>query len=194
MNLNEYTSFIYKTYQQAGLIFIPLAILSIISLSICIEKIFCFLFYLFKAPNKGNDKIPADLFDTTKYNNYHKSFITQSLNNSQLYLQHTLIEIENLNKGLWFIQLTIQLAPILGVLGTIIGVMQSIEGLDLSQANNISLVSKGFSKALITSIYGLSLASLSQFFYSLINSHIDKIQGSFRIIYQKILTQESNAK
>jgi biopolymer transport protein ExbB len=181
-----------KLYADGGIVVIPLGILSIIGLSIFFQKTFCFARRLFKKRSSVPNEIP---YQFSSYKPYYQSFLCKaalSRTPSKSFIKETQDELNKLEKGLWFIELIIQLAPILGILGTIIGVMQSIQGVDLSQELGMKLVSKGFSKALITSIFGLSLACTFQLVYSTIRSNLQNIQNQFSNIYYELVEWESN--
>ncbi|MCJ8346555.1 hypothetical protein MJH12_13515, partial [bacterium] len=114
-------------YQEGGFIMIPLALLSIISLSILSEKLLFYLKYLGSYFRRCRFDIPQSvlLYQNNPHNFYHKQILFESLTNehkiaSRFYLQKSQKEVYKIQRSLWFLQMSIQLAPILGVLGTII--------------------------------------------------------------------------
>jgi biopolymer transport protein ExbB len=83
------------------------------------------------------------------------------------------VQMGLLERGLSWIALFIALAPMLGFLGTVIGMIGAFE--DIAEANNISpsIVASGIQQALITTVAGLFVAIILQVFYNYIVSKID---------------------
>ena len=80
-----------------------------------------------------------------------------------------------LEKGLSWISLFIALAPMLGFMGTVIGMIGAFDA--IAKANNIApaIVADGIKVALITTVSGLIVAIILQVFYNYILSKIDGI-------------------
>lgn len=87
------------------------------------------------------------------------------------------VEAANLEKGCSWITLFIAIAPSLGFLGTVIGMVMAFE--QIQQAGDISptIVASGMKVALITTIFGIIAALVLQVFYNYILSKIDHITG-----------------
>ncbi|MBL4625854.1 MAG: MotA/TolQ/ExbB proton channel family protein [Flavobacteriales bacterium] len=85
------------------------------------------------------------------------------------------VQMGLLEKGLSWISLAIALAPMLGFMGTVIGMIGAFDM--IAAANNISpkIVAEGIGMALITTVSGLIVAMILQFFYNLIVAKIDGI-------------------
>ncbi len=80
-----------------------------------------------------------------------------------------------LEKGVSWISLFIALAPMLGFMGTVIGMIGAFDA--IAAANNISpsIVANGIKVALLTTVFGLIVAIILQIFYNYIISKIDSI-------------------
>ena len=85
------------------------------------------------------------------------------------------VQTSNLEKGLSWIQLFIAVAPMLGFLGTVLGMIKAFD--DIQAAGDISpnVVAGGMKVALITTVGGLVVAIILQFFYNFLLSRIDSI-------------------
>lgn len=85
------------------------------------------------------------------------------------------VQAANLEKGCSWITLFIAMAPSLGFLGTVIGMVMAFE--QIQQAGDISptIVAAGMKVALITTIFGLIAALVMQVFYNYILSKIEHI-------------------
>jgi biopolymer transport protein ExbB len=80
-----------------------------------------------------------------------------------------------LEQGLTWISLFIAIAPMLGFLGTVIGMIQAFENIEAAGTISPSVVAGGISVALITTASGLIVAVILQLFYNYIVSKIDSI-------------------
>lgn len=80
-----------------------------------------------------------------------------------------------LEKNLSWISLFIALAPMLGFMGTVIGMIQAFDR--IQQAGDISatIVAGGIKVALLTTVFGLIVAIILQIFYNYILSRIDAL-------------------
>ena len=85
------------------------------------------------------------------------------------------VQTANLERGCTWITLFIQIAPSLGFLGTVIGMVMSFD--QIQQAGDISatIVASGMKVALITTIFGIIVALVLQLFYNYIISKIEHI-------------------
>lgn len=83
------------------------------------------------------------------------------------------VQMGRLEKGLSWLGLFIALAPMLGFMGTVIGMIDAFD--KIQSAGNISatVVAGGIKIALITTVSGLIVAIILQIFYNLIVSMID---------------------
>ena len=80
-----------------------------------------------------------------------------------------------LEKGLSWISLFIALAPMLGFLGTVVGMIQAFDAIEVAGDISPSLVAGGIKVALITTVGGLVTAIILQFFYNYCVNKIDAI-------------------
>lgn len=80
-----------------------------------------------------------------------------------------------LERGLSWIALFIALAPMLGFLGTVIGMIGAFNAIEVAGDISPSLVAGGIKVALITTVGGLVVAIILQIFYNYCVSKIDSI-------------------
>ncbi len=85
------------------------------------------------------------------------------------------VQMGLLEKNLSWISLFISIAPMLGFMGTVIGMIQAFD--NIRQAGNVSpqIVAGGIGVALLTTLFGLIVAVVLQLFYNYILSKIDSI-------------------
>ena len=109
------------------------------------------------------------------------------------------LQAANLEKGCSWIKLFIAMAPSLGFLGTVIGMVMAFD--KIQQAGDIgpTIVASGMKVALITTIFGIVVALILQLFYSYILSKIERLTAQMEesaITLLDLITEwkESNHK
>jgi len=87
------------------------------------------------------------------------------------------VQMGALEKGLVWISLFISLAPMLGFMGTVIGMIGAFDAIQAAGDISPSLVAGGIKVALLTTVAGLIAAIILQIFYNYIVSKVDSIVG-----------------
>ncbi len=87
------------------------------------------------------------------------------------------VQMTLLEKGITWISLFIATAPMLGFMGTVIGMIGAFDSIEAAGDISPSLVAGGIKVALITTVSGLVVAVILQVFYNYIISKIDGIVG-----------------
>ncbi len=85
------------------------------------------------------------------------------------------VQMSLLEKGLSWIQLFIATAPMLGFLGTVIGMIGAFDAIQAAGDISPTIVAGGMKVALITTVGGLVVAIILQVFYNYIISKIDSL-------------------
>ncbi len=85
------------------------------------------------------------------------------------------VQSANLEKGCSWITLFIAIAPSLGFLGTVIGMVMAFDQIQMAGDLNASVVAAGMKVALITTIFGIIVALILQVFYNYILSKIEHL-------------------
>ena len=85
------------------------------------------------------------------------------------------VQMGQLEKNVSWISLFIALAPMLGFMGTVIGMIQAFDKIQAAGDMQPSLVAGGIKVALLTTVFGLVVAIILQIFYNYIISKIDSI-------------------
>ena len=83
-----------------------------------------------------------------------------------------------LEKGLSWIALFIALGPMLGFLGTVIGMIVAFDAIEVAGDISPTLVARGIKIALITTVFGLVVAMILQVFYNYFLAKIESIISS----------------
>jgi biopolymer transport protein ExbB len=85
------------------------------------------------------------------------------------------VEMGRLERGLVWISLFISLAPMLGFMGTVIGMIDAFDAIEAAGDISPSLVAGGIKVALLTTVGGLIVAVILQLFYNYLVSKIDSL-------------------
>ena len=85
------------------------------------------------------------------------------------------VQIANMEKGCSWIRLFIAVAPSLGFLGTVIGMVMAFDRIQTAGDISPTIVAEGMKVALITTIFGIIVAIVLQFFYNYILSKIEHL-------------------
>ena len=85
------------------------------------------------------------------------------------------VQVGNMEKGCSWITLCIAMAPSLGFLGTVIGMVMAFDQIQSAGDISPTIVAAGMKVALITTIFGIITALILQLFYNYILSKIDHL-------------------
>ena len=85
------------------------------------------------------------------------------------------VQVGRLEKNLGWIGWTIAIAPMLGFLGTVVGMVQAFVDIESARDISPSVVAGGMKVALLTTVFGLIVAIIVQTFYNYLSSKIDGI-------------------
>ena len=80
-----------------------------------------------------------------------------------------------LERGCSWIKLCIAIAPSLGFLGTVSGMVMAFDQIQAEGDISPTIVAEGMKVALITTIFGIIVALILQVFYNFVNSRIDRL-------------------
>lgn len=102
-----------------------------------------------------------------------------------------------LEKGLSWVALFIALAPMLGFMGTVIGMVQAFDNIEAVGDISPTIVAGGIKVALLTTVFGLIVAIILQIFYNYIVAKIDSLVNDMEdssITFVDILAKYSHKK
>ncbi len=85
------------------------------------------------------------------------------------------VEMARLERGLVWISLFISLAPMLGFMGTVVGMISAFDAIKVQDNISPAIVAGGIGIALLTTLAGLIVAVILQLFYNYLVSKIDSL-------------------
>ena len=184
----------------------PLLICSIISMTFAIER----LIFWIKEKNGRNFKLLNKIMNEAEAGNYSealklgkgsKDHVIRVICSGLAHIEFSMIsalemaagdEINRMKRGLTVLDTIITMAPLLGILGTVIGIIQSFDMLGQMGIEDPKSVTGGIAQALITTAAGLAIALFTIIPYNYFSSRVEKATRnmekhitSLEIIYQK---------
>jgi biopolymer transport protein ExbB len=206
---------------RGGLLMWPLLLCSIVSLTISIERI---LFWWREKRRRDNNRLEK-IFRQTETGDYHSvlhlshggtdeidgldfsaRILISGLANRNYGLRESMEvaagdEIERMKRGLDILDTIITMAPLFGILGTVLGIIDSFELLGHSGIEDPKAVTGGIAQALITTAAGLTVAlmTLVPFNYLVAKvkketKEVNKIMLRFEAAYRNGLEKNDNDK
>ncbi len=196
-----------QIFFDGGPIMYPLLACSILVLTVIIERL---LFWISVDMNR-NMKLIEDVLELCRRGDWEavrtsvsgsKDFIIRVLVSGILHREYSMSkameataaeEIRNMRRYMSVLDTMITVAPLLGIFGTVIGIITSFEALGTAGIDQPQAVTAGIAQALITTATGLGIAILSVFPYNYFNSkvekavlNIEKYATSLEIVYEKL--------
>lgn len=89
-------------------------------------------------------------------------------------------------KGHQFLSVFVTISPLLGILGTVLGIVVSFKVLSAKSMQDPSLLSAGIAQALLTTIFGLIIAVIAYTAFSLFNALLEKMQFRFSQLVSQV--------
>jgi biopolymer transport protein ExbB len=178
----EDLAYAVRALRFGGAMIYPLVLLGLIALIIILDKAFVYWRYarLKRPPRElvgdGRFSWPelADVIGCLQHGSYYGRFFQVILNNRtrppwwiESRASHEAQCIEKLlNRGLWILETIVTAAPLLGLVGTIVGMMESFRLIGGSGLVNPSGITGGVAQALIATTLGLLVALIALFAFN----------------------------
>jgi len=197
---------VYDLFIKGGPIMWPLLVCSLVSVTVIIER----AIFWWRQDKRRNSMLVEEILHHTEKGNFEGATSIGSgisdvvvrvlfsalvhkddgpLENMQIAAQD---EIEEMKRGMGVLDTIITMAPLLGILGTVIGIIESFNLLGLAGIEEPRAVVGGIAQALITTVAGLSVAliTLIPFNYLITKvgktaRHLEKITARFEVAYEK---------
>jgi len=197
-----------EIFHNGGPVMWPLLVCSIIVLTVIIERT---LFWIGIAFHR-NRPLTNEVLELCRQGDWER--VRQKIDRSQDYVIRVLVtgilhrefsmvkamesaavsEIRQMRRFMGVLDTMITVAPLLGIFGTVLGIIRSFEMLGSTGIGHPQLVTAGIAQALITTAAGLGIAILSVFPYNYFNSRvedaahsIENYATSLEIVYEKIM-------
>jgi biopolymer transport protein ExbB len=198
-------------FTDGGPVMYPLLACSILVLTVIIERTIFWLTIDLGRDQKLLDEI-MELCRTGDWESVRhkvsgtKDYIIRVLVSGILHRQFSMIkameaaaveEIKQMRRYMGVLDTMITVAPLLGILGTVLGIIDSFEVMGTAGIEHPRLVTAGIAQALITTATGLGIAIFSVFPFNFFNSRVEraamtmeKYATSLEIVYKKLVGDE----
>ena len=200
-------------FLKGGPIMYPLLICSIIALTVIIERM---MFWIVE-DHRRDQALVNDVLSLAERGDWEtvrtsigdsKDFALRILVAGILHKEFSMAkametaatdEMDRMRRHLPILDTIITVSPLLGIFGTVIGIILSFEILGSAGIEEPQAVTAGIAQALITTASGLGIAILSLFPYNYFNSrvekaaaYIEKYATSLEIVYEKLNQPNNN--
>ena len=188
-------------FKQGGLVMYPLALLSFIALAIFFERMLYFrgidtdMERLKRLLDYIADRDSNGVAEMAKEKPTDAVLLAQSYLSSKQEQQDKVQNLETqvnfksmgYNDNLAFLSIIITLAPLLGLLGTILGIISSFKVFDLQNGANQFAITSGVGEALIATAFGLIVAMFALVLYGVLKYQIGKLDKKLALCCVSLL-------
>ena len=197
----------WDVFIKGGPVMYPLLACSVIVLTVIIERFFFWL----RVAMQCNQPLVDEVLELCRIGDWEtirakahatNDYIIRILVNGILHREFSMVkamesaaadEIKKMQQYMSVLDTMITVAPLLGIFGTVIGIIASFEVLGSAGIEHPQAVTAGIAQALITTATGLGIAILTVFPYNYFNSRaryaamaIEKYATSLEIVYAKL--------
>jgi biopolymer transport protein ExbB len=163
--------------QEGGPIMYILVLLNIVGLAIMLSKFFIFSNESSKAEDMASG-ISNDISGKIKSSDANAII--------EIAKQELQSHVSKMEKGLNTVKIIASISPLLGLLGTVIGVLVAFKVMSQTGLNNPASFAKGISMALITTVGGMIVAIPHYIGHSYLIGMLDKLEADLE---KRILTK-----
>jgi biopolymer transport protein ExbB len=194
-------------FMKGGPVMYPLLVCSILAVTVIIDR---FIFWA-REDIRRNARLVDEVMELCRKGNWEG--VKEKVQGSRDYVIRILVsgivhrdfsmlkamesaaaeEIKQMRRHMAVLDTMITVAPLLGIFGTVLGIITSFELLGAGGIEDPQAVTGGIAQALITTAAGLGIAILSVFPYNYFNSRvenavlsIEKYATSLEIVFEKI--------
>jgi biopolymer transport protein ExbB len=203
----------YQIFKNGGPIMYPLLACSLIVLTVIIERT---LFWI-KVEVQRRRPLVDEVLELCRAGDWEtvrlktrgcRDFVVRILVSGILHREFSMLkameaaaadEVQRMRRFMGVLDTMITVAPLLGILGTVLGIITSFEMLGVGGIETPHEVTAGVAQALITTATGLSIAILSVFPYNYFNAKveraaldIEKYATSLEIVYERLSHEKTD--
>jgi biopolymer transport protein ExbB len=185
-------------YQQLGIFAYPLGICLVLSVFITLERIFS-LRRGVTFPRKVEKALQRGEFPDKKWKRgsaaeriVHVAVKEQA--SDETVTAYARLEIAAMERGMFLLDVIIAGAPLIGLLGTVTGLVQVFSQMPTGGNVDRSLFSQGISLALLTTMVGLAIALPTIFFNSYLQRVLDKRTASLDWLTARLIDATERKK
>ncbi len=204
----------YQFFLNGGPVMYPLLACSLIVMTVIFER--C-IFWI-KIGVERNRPLVDEVLELCRCGNWDtvrqktvgsKDFVVRIMITGILHREFSMVkaieaaaadEVQRMRRFMGVLDTMITVAPLLGIFGTVLGIITSFEMLGSAGISDPKAVTAGVAQALITTATGLGIAILSVFPFNYFNAKvehaaldIERYATSLEIVYEKMTHENGNA-
>ena len=205
----------WDIFTKGGPVMYPLLACSIIVLTVIIER----FFFWMRTALQRNQPLVDEVLELCRTGDWEmvkakatgsNDYIIRILVSGILHREFSMLkamesaaadEIKKMQQHMSVLDTMITVAPLLGIFGTVLGIIASFEVLGSAGIEHPQAVTAGIAQALITTATGLGIAILTVFPFNYFNSRtkyaalaIEKYATSLEIVYEKLAREPEEPK
>ena len=202
-------------FNSGGPVMYPLLLCSLLSLTVILERAIFWTIMGMRSNQQLVNKVMelcqiGDWEGIRKVAAGSKSYVIRILISGILHRNYSMVkamesaaadEIARMRRYMGVLDTIITVAPLLGIFGTVIGIIASFDMLGGGGIDHPAAVTKGIAQALITTASGLGIAILTVFPFNYFNARIEraarfieKYATSLEIVYEKVASENGTAR
>jgi biopolymer transport protein ExbB len=184
-----------ELFIKGGPIMWPLLLTSIVALTMVLER----LFFILMEKGRRQPRIVREIFRQLEHGDPQsairvgentKDFVGRTLvaaikerssSFTNAFMAQSAEELRRFNRGLTVLDTVITLAPLLGLLGTVTGMIHSFGLLGGSELDAPSAITGGIAEALIATAFGLGIAITALLPYNYLNSLLEDARREIEV-------------
>jgi len=198
---------VYEIIQSGGLVMWPLLLCSLAVCTVILERIFFWV----SIRNNRNRKLTDEILALAENGNWEQ--IRKKVSGCQDHIIKVLVvgivhreydmgrameseanmALQRMNRFMPVLDTMITVAPLLGIFGTVLGIIASFKVLGNSGIADPKLVTSGIAQALITTAAGLGISIIAVIPYNYFNTRItnaihtiEKYATNLEVVYEKL--------
>lgn len=197
----------FELFQKGGVVMYPLLLCSFCVLTIIIERT---IFWII-LKKRHNRQLLDDVLEICREGNWEgvkakttgsRDYVVRVLVSGIVHRKFSMTkamevgalqEVVRMRRGMGILDTMITVAPLLGILGTVVGIILSFDMLAQAGIENPQAVTGGIAQALITTATGLTIAILAVIPFNYFNTRvehavqiIEQYATSLEIVYEKL--------
>ncbi len=198
-------------FQNGGPVMYPLLLCSLVVMTVIIER----SLFWFMIGRQRDQALVDEILELCRSRNWEavrqkaagcKDYVVRIMVSGILHRDFSMVkamesaagdEIQRMRRYMTILDTMITVAPLLGIFGTVIGIITSFEMLGSDGIDRPAAVTAGVAQALITTATGLGIAILSVFPYNYFNTKveraaldIERYATSLEIVYEKMIHED----
>lgn len=200
-------------FHNGGPVMYPLLLCSLVVMTVIIER----SLFWFMIGRQRDQELIDEILELCRSRNWEtvrqkaagcKDFVVRIMVSGILHRDFSMVkamesaaadEIQRMRRFMTILDTMITVAPLLGIFGTVIGIITSFEMLGSDGIDRPGAVTAGVAQALITTATGLAIAILSVFPYNYFNTKveraaldIERYATSLEIVHEKMIHEDKH--